>query len=259
MTAPSLPPTPSRWCFAATVRGARWLLGRPALWPAASVPALVLLLLVTVSTWGVLGWLRPSLSTALGAGAAGVGGWLSTLASWALTAVALAVAWMTAYVMTPPLSAPALEHLVAVKERELGAPPRAPLGWPAEVWCGLRAQAAAIAVGAPLVAALSLLGWLLPVLAPLVWAAKALVTSLILAWNLLDYPLTLRGTGIRERLSFLGRHRRPVVWFGLGAGLTFLVPCAGVLFLPAAVVGATDVLWRLHGLPAEPDAGAPVA
>jgi CysZ protein len=72
------------------------------------------------------------------------------------------------------------------------------------------------------------------------------VVALAIAWNLFDYPLTLRGIRARERLDLVRRNWRATLGFGLGFALVFAVPCMAVALLPAAVAGATSLVARMN-------------
>jgi CysZ protein len=127
-------------------------------------------------------------------------------------------------------------------------PPRAPLGLLAELSCGLRAQLTAVAVGGPVLAALWLTTLFAPPLAVVTLPLKYTVTAFLLAWGLLDYPLTLRGMGVVARIQLLRRYWRATLGFGLGFALAFAVPCGAVVLLPAGVAGATQLLASLGAL-----------
>ena len=66
-----------------------------------------------------------------------------------------------------------------------------------------------------------------------------IVAALLLAWDLLDYPLELRGMGVTARFRWCARHFGAVLGFGLAAMLFFAVPGLGLLALPCGVAGAT--------------------
>ena len=237
--------------FGAIFRGAGFLVRTPASWPFAWVPALVLVALALL-----LGW------AAVTAVNAWVDGWLGSATSWYGKASASLLSWLgsilgailgllVALALSPPLSAPALERIVGLAERELGVPARSPIGFLAEIWCGLRAQAFAALFAVPTLALL----WIAELLfAPAVFVTvplKLLVSALCLSWTLFDYPLTLRGVRMRERLGLVLRHKAAAVGFGLGFALLFWLPCFGVLLLPVGVAAATRLVWRM--LDSSPD------
>jgi CysZ protein len=244
------------FAFLSVFRAIGHLLRTPRSWPLAAIPAVLLVLLSAGALWGIVGWVEPWLRALLGTPE---GAELSlrqasgTVLSWLATALLAVLGVLLAMIVTPPLSAPALEGLVTLREHELGVAPRRPRSVWFELACGLRAQALGLAVFGPIL----VLGWLanlvLPVaavfVAPLTWLCGVLVV----AWNLFDYPLTLRGVGARKRLAFLRRHASAWLGFGAACALMFWVPCFGVLLLPIGVTAATEVVWQL----AAQDAQAP--
>ncbi len=229
--------------FFSVFRGAGFLLLSPRSWPYALVPGLMLSLLATLGIWLSLAVVWPSVSPAPDSH------WLTLLATsaagWLVTTAAILLSLLLAVALAPPLSAPALEHIVGQREASLGAPPRAPLGFWREVGCGLKAQLVAACFAGPLLLTLWLLGLLIPGATFVTTPLAFLVTALGLAWNLFDYPLTLRGVSMRERLRFTWRHRTATLGFGLSFALLFWVPCFGVLLLPVGVAAATELLWSL--------------
>ncbi|HEV8247696.1 MAG TPA: EI24 domain-containing protein [Polyangiaceae bacterium] len=212
-----------------------WLLKNPRVWPVAAVPALIWCALSLLAlTSGVL-WLEPWLAARVPSSVPA----LTTGAAWTLTLLGSVLASWLALLLTPALSGPALERIVAAVERDIGAPERASMSWFAEVGCGLRAMLVGFALVTPLILASLLLDAFAPVLAPLSVALKLLATSLGLSWGLLDYPLTLRGMRVRQRLSLVHGHWRSVLGFGLGLLPFFWFPCCQLVSLPVAVAAAT--------------------
>jgi CysZ protein len=235
-----------------------FVLKTPRVWPAAAVPAVVLLVLTTSLLVVSFSILRPLISSWLPSAQqwswapdADVWTWLrvtgGNLAAWLVPWLAAILSsllgFFAALALTPPLSAPALERIVALRERTLGVGAREPLGFVAEVWCGLKAQMWAALFAIPVLSALWIVELLFPIASMVIVPVKCLVVSVCLAWNLFDYPLTLRGVGMRERFAVISTHWRPTLGFGLAFSALFWVPCCGVLFLPVAVAGATSLLW----------------
>jgi uncharacterized protein involved in cysteine biosynthesis len=165
--------------------------------------------------------------------------------AWLASALAALMGLLLALLVVPQLAAPALEGLVALRERALGVGARPERGLWFTVSCGVRAQALGLALFGPVLVVAWVLNLMLPaataVITPLTW----LCTMGIVAWNLFDYPLTLRGIGARRRLVFLKRHLATCLGFGAAFALLFWVPCFGVLMLPIGVVAATEVVWSL--------------
>jgi CysZ protein len=231
--------------FSALPRGVGFLLGTPRSWPWALVPGAVLLVLSLALGWAGVSAARALVDAWLGAPTGDLARAAVHLAGWVSAALGALFGLLIALALTPPLSAPALERIVELEERALDAPLRTPLGFWSEVWCGLRAQAMAALLAVPCLALL----WLVELaFAPAIFVTlplKLLVSALSLAWNLFDYPLTLRGVGMRRRLRLVARHARTALGFGLGFAVLFWVPCFGVLLLPVGVAAATRLVWRI--------------
>lgn len=231
-------------------RAFRFLLHTPASWPAALVPAAVLSLLLSLALYVALGPVRGLIAgDSPGDSLADLG---RDVASWAVAVLAGLIGVVIALGLTPVISSPALERLILRHEASRGVPARAPLGFFPELWCGLRAQAAAVVIAGPIVIALWLVEFFFPPAAVVTLPLGFVATSLGLAWNLLDYPLTLRGVRLRERLRFVASHKGATLGFGLGYAALSLVPCCGLLMLPVGAVAASDLLWSI--LEQEPDA-----
>lgn len=92
-------------------------------------------------------------------------------------------------------------------------------------------------------AACALLGFI-----PGVGALFALLGTAIawvgLAAAAVNPALLCTGHGLRARLAFIARSRSALLGMGAVIGTSFLVPLAGLVVLPAAVVGATDLYAR---------------
>jgi uncharacterized protein involved in cysteine biosynthesis len=225
----------------AVFTGFSWLVKTPAIWPAALVPTLVWTALATGAVYGSVHVLEPWLSARLPQVAYGV----TRATAWVLTAFAgLLGAWI-ALLLTPPLSGPALERVVAAAEREVDAPPRAKLSFLTETWCSARSLLVGMLLVLPVLVACLLLDLLVPVLAPLSTALKLFATALGLSWSLLDYPLTLRNLRMRHRLALFKRRIGPVLGFGAALAPLFWLPCCQLISLPAGVAAATFLYQRL--------------
>lgn len=223
----------------------------PSTWPLALVPAVLFALLATAAAVAGVVWLTPwvlSLLPGLEGGWATAAEWLTRLVTFA-SSLALGV-WV-ALLLTPPLSGPALERLVQIQERALFVPERAEAGFLRDLWIGAQAQLIAVCFAVPVLVALWLVQLVFPVAAVVTAPLSVLVTSMALAWNLFDYPLTLRGVRASARLGFVFGHWKPLLGFSLAFAALFSVPCLGVLMLPIGVVGATRLLYAL--LEADPE------
>jgi uncharacterized protein involved in cysteine biosynthesis len=230
--------------FRAIFAGLQRLLRLPSSYPFALVPALVFSLLeagfVTLSLRVLSPWVRGALS-----GQGSIQNLGASAASWLAVALGCLAGWFVAAVLTPPLSAPALERIVGLVETEIGAPPRRALGVLGEFACGLRAAALGVALFVPPVIALSLLELVLPPVAIVTTPVKLALGALGVSWNLFDYPLTLRGIGARARIAFVKAHAASALGFGAAFTLTFWLPCCGILLLPVGVAAATELCHTL--------------
>ncbi len=211
----------------------------PELWLLSFVPTLVFAVLT--SGFGALAvlvarpWLVVRLPRAAGPlGRAGVG-----IAGWGFAAVCVVAGFYLALALAPALSAPALERIVDVVERRVGAPARVRLGFWRELGCGFRSLAGAACMALPASALLWLAGVLVPGATPVTLPLGSLVFALFVAWGLFDYPLTLRGVGFRQRLRLVRDHFACVAGFGAVFALSFWLPCCAVVLLPVGVVAAT--------------------
>ncbi len=242
--------------FWAPFAAAKQLLAAPRAWPFALVPALVFFVLesaVVLASWR---YLRPWVNEHL----AGGGFWqdAGALLASLLSALLLTVlGWLLSAQLAPALSAPALERIVGIVEHELGAPPRAELGFFAELGCGLRATLSSLAVTVPVILGLTLLELVASPVAVVTTPLKLLIGALGVAWSMFDYPLTLRGMRVRERLCFARRHFSAVLGFGVAFSLVFWLPCFGVLMLPLGVAGATRLYWEIERASLDPGRSAP--
>jgi CysZ protein len=231
----------------------------PSLWPWALVPVLVLALLEFAFIALAFAFARPWVESVL-PNASGQWGKIGVSAVGFLAVAVLAViGWFVAVPLAPPLSAPALEHIVRRVETELGVPPRASIGFFRELGCGFRAMAGGAAVGVPILALLWLAEFVVPPAAIVATPAKFVVSSLFVAWGLFDYPLTLRGVGFRERLRLMRENFACVLGFGLAFLLVFWVPCCGIALLSVGAAAATRLtveIERARGGTASPTSPA---
>jgi CysZ protein len=236
----------------AYLRGAKFIVLRPRNWPLASIPALVALvaftLLATLSITGGLSLLPPSED-------AFTWGHLKAILLHGLViAVALVASALIAFSVAQPLSGGALETLSRRFEEAEGLTPSvAPSG---ATWRTVRVTVFALVVTVPLLVVLSLVGLLAPPALVVTIPLKVVVSSFALAWDLLDYPLSIHGLGVRERLRFVRAHLGAVFGLGLAASLSLLVPGLGLLLLPVGVVGATDLSLELYRKASEMQAPA---
>jgi CysZ protein len=218
-------------------RGVRALFG--GLWFIVSTP----------STWG---WaLIPALLAGLlfGGGAA-VAIWgadqLSDLLVLriVLWAIGLVVAFVLAISLAQPLSGFALDAIARKQELALGG-----RVWPSQPTLttaarSLRVSLTALALGLPVLALLAVVTFLFPPVAVVTVPLKFLVTGMLAAYDLLDYPLSQRGRSVADRLVFIRSNFPAVLGFGAATAAVLLVPGVGLLLLPFGVAGATRMVMQ---------------
>lgn len=221
---------------------ARYIRATPASWFAAAVPSGIASALSLLFGFFAVRTFSPWLANALSPeGEAWRFVW--HIVRWLSLASGVYAGLLASLWITPALSAPALERLVRLTEETVDAPPRRAQGFWFELTCGLRAQLALVVVTLPIALALWLLGWILPLLSPIVLILQSILLGLAVSWNLLDYPLTLRGIGYQQRWGVASRNAGTLLAFGLPFAALFWIPGLGIVLLPVGVVAATRILW----------------
>jgi CysZ protein len=236
--------------LAAPWKGLGWLMSTPSAWPLAIVPVAVFSALL--GGGGYLGvhfvesWLAARLTHAEGWAmlwhVVRVLGWLAALGIAVLVALALA----------QPISGPALEALAQKQGRALNAPPMPDTSFFAGLVRSLRVTLFGLLITIPIVVGLTIVELLMPPLAVVTVPVKFLVSAMMLSWDLLDYPLSLRAAGVGERLKWIRANFSAVLGFGVSIALIGLIPCAGLLFLPAGVAGATRLVFLSRSAALQP-------
>lgn len=225
----------------ALLRGFGFIVGRPAMWGWASIPIVAATTLffgfVTLAIWGGSALAHAAIS--------GEGAW-STAGLFALRLVfwliGTALAFLVSITLAQPLSGFALD--VIARRQELAVGGRA---WPdqpfvASTFRSVRVTVVALAMSLPILALLALLTFLFPPASVVTLPLKFLVTGLAIAYDFLDYPLGLRGAGVRARFGFIRQNLAAVVGFGCAAALALLIPGIGLLLLPFGVAGAARLV-----------------
>lgn len=224
--------------------GALFVVTTPRVWPLALVPAVILTALWTA--FAALGiWGAVELSGLLISPPRGTWG---EIGYWTLnllfSALAILLAALIALALAQPLSGPALERISIVQERQLTGGEPAALGILHSVWVSVKALFLALALGGSAIVLLFLIGLLFPPAAIVTVPLKFLVGAWMLAWDCLDYPLGLRGLGVRDRIRWVQRNATAFTAFGLLGAVFTVVPGAVLLLLPVGVAGATRLLLK---------------
>jgi CysZ protein len=223
--------------------GMGFIVRRPAMWGWALVPAVVATALF-LGFGALAAWAGSDLANRV-LGELGGGAW-ATAGAWALRMVlglvGAVVAFLLAISLAQPLSGFALDAIARRQAIALGGG-----AWPDQPALrsavrSLGVALAALAISVPVLALLTLVTMLFPPASVVTIPLKFGVTGLAVAYDLLDYPLSLRGEGVRSRMAFFRRHFLAVLGFGLAAALLLLVPGVGLLLLPFGVAGAARIV-----------------
>jgi CysZ protein len=230
---------------AAFFSGIAFIVTSPRVWVFAMVP-IVLWLGITAGFAGLaISLVLPKISLWIGATT-----WVGLVGAWLLKALAVLLALMLAallgFAFAQPLSGPALNRIVTAVESKLGAP-----AWPAtslldDMAKGLKSVGVASLFGLPILLVLFLVNFFFPPAAVVTFPLKVLTVAILIAWDLCDYPLSLRGLPIGARIAFMKRHLGAMLGFGAGLSLISLIPGAVLLVLPAGVAGAARLTVLLE-------------
>jgi len=252
---PPSPPAPVEPTFSLGVKslfgGIAWLAKSPGAWPMAAVPIAIATVLTASLGYGcfrfIPGW--------VGEWVGPVDGTLATVGIGVLkvvaTALGVVLSSLIAFALAQPLSGPALEQLVRRQEADLGLEPRPETSFVTDILRSLQSLAVGYAFGLPALAILFTLSLIVPVASVILFPLKLLIASATIAWDICDYPLSIRGLPVGKRVALMLRYKKAILGFAVGLALAGLIPCVLFLFLPGGVVGAARLLcaierWEHH-------------
>jgi CysZ protein len=229
--------------------GLVFLVKTPSAWPLAMVPTVVVVALTSflgflsvkfvppfvAEQWAHFTSVDGTLDAALGVG-------LQVVA----TLLAIVLSFLIAFSLAQPLSGPALEALVRRQEADLGAPVRPETSFATDIARSLKSALVGFALGVPILGVLFVVGLVFPPAQVVTIPLKVLVVTTVLAWDLADYPLSVRGVGIRARMALLQRHFFAVLGMAGGVALLALIPCGVLLAIPIGVCGATRLIHEIE-------------
>jgi CysZ protein len=228
--------------FRAVFGGIWFVVTTPRMWVYAAVPALLLVILACgLGGLGIYGgiWTTHALLGEPEGVWGQMGGWLlATLL--ALTALLLAL--MTALLLAQPLSGFALEAVALAQERALCGCNAPRSSFLAALWASTRATLLMLLAGAILYSVLFLVDLLFAPAAFITVPLRFVIAGWLLAWNFLDYPLSLRGLGVLARLRWSVRYFEEFTVFGVLWATLLFVPGLFFLILPMGVAGATRLV-----------------
>lgn len=221
--------------------GCGWIMGNTSVWGLALVP--ITLAFVVTSVFGGLAlWKIPAIVESLMGDGGTAHGVLTVALQVIATLIAVVLATVLGFGVAQTLSGPALEGLVRHREKALGLPERPPTPFLVDVWRSLLSALLGLAFGLPVLAILFVVELFAPYAVIITVPLKVLVMATVIGWDVCDYPLSVRGVPIGDRMTFMWRNMRCVLGFSVGLVLLSLVPCALLLALPAGVAGATRLV-----------------
>ena len=156
--------------------------------------------------------------------------------------VAECLSLTVALIVAQPLSGPALESLVRAQERDLNYPNRSEESFCSSVWRSVRIAVISLLISFSILLTLTLIELFLPLAVFVVTPIKFVTTAFILAYDIIDYPLSLHMLGVRERSPWFRHYVWAMLGFGLAMEVIFLIPGAFLILLPAGVCGATRLV-----------------
>jgi len=228
--------------------GVGFVVSTPSAWGWALIPVFVATVLFggagALAIWGgselsqhLIG--DPTAVDRLGDTWSAVGMWTLRILFWA---VGLVVAFVVAISLAQPLSGFALDAIARKQEIALGG-----RVWPDQPLVtgavrSLRVTLTALVIGLPILGILALITFLFPPAGIVTIPLKFLVTGVLAAYDLLDYPLSLRGQSVSDRLVFIRQNFPAVLGFGVATAALLLIPGVGLFLLPFGVAGATRMV-----------------
>ncbi len=223
--------------------GIGFVMSTPSAWGWASIPVLVATLLFC-GTGGLAIWLGTDLAHRLlwdpGDGTGTV------VAIWALRvlfwAVGLVIAFVIAMSLAQPISGFALERLARKQEVKLGGRTWPDQPFVASTIRSLKVSLTALVIGLPILGLLAVLTFVIPPIAVVTVPLKFIVTGILAAYDLLDYPLSVRGQSVSQRVAFMKANFAAVLGFGCAVAALLLIPGFGLFLLPFGVAGATRMV-----------------
>ena len=228
--------------FFAPFQGLFFILSHSSTWLRALIPALVFTILLftfsILSVWGMHLATAPLIENQASRWAR-FGIWLLRLV---LYVVAICFSLIVALTTAQPISSPALESLVRAQERALKYPNRPEEAFCASVWRSIRIALLSLLASFAIFFVLTVVEIFVPPAVVITTPLKFITTGFVLAYDIIDYPLSLHMLGIRERTPWFRHYLWAILGFGLSMELLFLIPGAFLLLLPAGVCGATRLV-----------------
>ena len=223
--------------------GVGFVVSTPSAWGWSMIPALVATLLfggaTALAIWGGSALSERIVTDAAAHGWSMLGMWVLRILFWALGIV---LAFVVAMSLAQPLSGFALDAVARKQELALGG-----RVWPDQpvltsALRSLRVSLTGLFVGLPILAVLALVTVFFPPAAVVTVPLKFVVAGVLTAYDLLDYPLSLRGEDVGARLRFIAANFPAVLGFGVAAAAVMLIPGGALFLLPFGVAGAARLV-----------------
>jgi len=233
--------------------GGLWfVVSSPGVWGYSMVPVIAAtVLLGGLGAFGVWGGNELALRIVDPSGGTwhAIGAWALKIVFWL---IGVLVAFLVAITLAQPLSGWALEGIARKQERKLGG-----REWPDHPFVSstlrsLRVSLSALAITLPILAVLAGITIIFPPVSVVTIPLKFIVAGLTAAYDLLDYPLSVRGHDVSARLTFVRRNFWAVLGFGLGIATLLLIPGFGLLLLPFGAAGAARMVVEADKQPPRP-------
>ena len=222
--------------------GFAFIVRTPAAWPLALVPVAVAGLATAILGAGASALVVPKVSAWLTPRST----LLATVAEVVAVVLLVIVAALAGLAVAQPLSGPALNRIVRRVEAQVGAPPWPDTGFVEDISRALQSMLIGYAFGLPFLALLAIVSFFFPPAVVVTFPLKLVVLALLFAWDFCDYPLSIHGLSVADRVALVVRHARAMVGFGLGIALLSLIPCAALLVLPIGVAGAARLMRQIE-------------
>lgn len=226
----------------APFQGFHFLLTHSSTWSRALIPSILfVLILIAFSTLGIWGMnaLTSRLIQKHASRWATFGIWLLRIV---LYIAAICLSFIIAMIAAQPMSAPALESLVRAQERDLKYPNRPEESLWSSIWRSFRVAVISIVLSIVIFILLTVVEFFFPPAVILTTPLKLFSSALIVAYDIIDYPLSLHLFGLAERMPWFRQYFWATLGFGLAMEIIFLLPGAFLLLLPAAICGATRLV-----------------
>lgn len=226
--------------------GFGFVMTNPSVWPLAIVPIAIALVLSGLLGGLALDLVPPLIAEWLGPSDSAAWGVLTWVVQAAVTAAAVIGAFLVSFGVAQTLAGPALEAIVRRRERALGLPERPNTPFWLDIARSFKSGILPVIVAGPILLVLFVVQLAFAPAVVVTFPLKVLVTTVAMAWDVCDYPLSVRGAPIGARMDLIRQNLKPLLGFSLGLVVIALIPCALLLALPAGVAGATALVHRIE-------------